>query len=292
MNNKKRQLLLSLAGILGILAVVVGVTYAFFSYSKAGTQQNSISSGQINFVYMENPTGGRGIVMTDAMPMTDVQGKAQSGEDAYFDFKVVATSGKSISIPYTVTARVSSETTTLDPNVVKVWLSDQNNNELVPVKYFDAVDAASRNDVLHQFSGVAYASKYNERVLYTGTVPAKLEDTYIQNFRLRMWIDINTDFTPVDRQVEASCSVALDPNQELNAANCTGAGGEFTDAHTETVYPYNGKTFKVTVNVYANGEAVAENVTYSAAEVGYTNANASGVRTIKDALDDLSAKLQ
>ena len=77
-----RKLVVAVLGTLGIILTTVGVTYAFFSYSKTGTKENSISSGNITFLYTET---SRGIELIDAMPMTDAQGKAQTGAGNYFD---------------------------------------------------------------------------------------------------------------------------------------------------------------------------------------------------------------
>lgn len=293
MKNKKRQLLLSTIGVLGIICLIVGVTYAFFSYAKTGSKANQISSSGIKFTYTENPNGGRGIVITDAMPMLDSIGKLQTGTDSYFDFRVSAVSGKNIAIPYTVTARVSSDST-LDSKVVKVWLSDQTNTEIEPVKYFDATNAASRDDVLQKFTGVSYADKYNERVLYSGEVPANMQEDYVQNFRLRIWIDSNTDFSPIETVTPASCTVALAENVELNKGNCEAADGTFSDAQTVVSYPYSNKTFKITVNVYANGQVVSQQV--EATQVGYYNSlstrcTAPEDQNLKCALDELTEKL-
>ena len=291
MKNKKHQLLIMAIGVLSLLAIITGVTYAFFSYAKQGSSTHTIRSGSIKFTYIENNNGGRGIILNDAMPMTDLQGKAQVGENNYFDFRVTASSGKAMAIPYTVTARVD-QTSTLDPNVVKVWLSDQNNNEIEPVKFFDAVDATNRTDVLQRFTGVSYASKYNERVLYSGIVPAKLTQEYIQNFRLRAWIDNDTNFAPIETMTQATCSIALEEGVEVTLENCTAAGGEYTAPQITQNYPYNNRTFKITVNIYANGQVVAEDIVYNAEDIGYSNPAAPGVTNLKEALTDLSTKLQ
>lgn len=293
MKDKKRQLLLSAIGVFGIICLIAGVTYAFFSYAKVGSKISQISSGDVKFTYTENPNGGRGIVITDAMPMLDSIGKLQTGTDSYFDFRVTGVSGKKIAIPYTVTARVSSDSS-LDAKVVKVWLSDQTNTEIEPVKYFDATDAASRDDVLQKFTGVSYANKYNERILYNGVVPANIQETYVQNFRLRIWIDSATDFSPVETTTPASCSVSLEANVELNQVNCENANGQYTEAQTTIDYPYSNKTFKITVNVYANGQVVSQDV--AAEQVGYyntlsTRCTAPEDQTLKCALDELTEKL-
>ncbi len=290
MKNKKHQLLLSSVGLLGIIFIVAGVTYAFFSYAKVGSKVNSISSGDVKFLYTENPTGGRGIVITDAMPMADSIGKLQTGTDSYFDFKVTAVPGKSVAIPYTVTARVSSDST-LDPKVVKVWLSDQSNTEIEPVKYFDATDASTRTDVLQKYTGVSYASKYNERILYSDTVPNDLSEEYIKNFRLRIWIDSDTDFS--ENVVPAHCSVAIPVGTDNTKENCEQIqDAEWIEESTE--YPYNNKTFKITVNVYANGQVVSQDI--DASQIGYYNSLSTKCtseenQTIECALDELTEKL-
>lgn len=290
MKDKKHQLLLSAIGILGIIFIVTGVTYAFFSYAKTGSKINSISSGNVKFTYTENPNGGRGIIITDAMPMLDSVGKLQTGTDSYFDFRVTAVPGKTIAIPYTVTARVSSDST-LDAKVIKVWLSDQTNTEIEPVKYFDATDAASRDDVLQKYTGVSYANKYNERILYSGLVPANMQEEYVQNFRLRIWIDNNTDFS--ETVVPAHCSIAIPEGTENTQENCAQIDGAEWIAET-TLYPYNNKTFKITVNVYANGQVVSEEI--DASQVGYYNSLSTMCtspedQTLECALDELTQKL-
>ena len=175
---KDRRNLVAFLGILGILLITVGVSYSFFSYSRNGTTENTISSGAIKFIYTEeNP----GITLEDAMPMTDAQGKVQND---YFDFKVTSKVGSGIDIPYVVTARKTSDST-LPEEYVKVWLSDWSNNEIEQVKKYDALPGYT-NATLN-----IDASK-NEKLLYEGIVPRN-SNNYNKQFRLRMWIADDID---------------------------------------------------------------------------------------------------
>jgi len=213
MNNKK-GLMLSLLGIIGLIVITVGVTYAFFNYTKEGTTDNAITTGTITFLYTEVSGVGRGISIDDAFPISDTQGKAQTGEGKVFDFKVTSTTQMDASIPYEVTARKKA-TSTLDESAVKLYLTKvdgETETEILLAKYSD----------LLQTSKVS-SDTYTEKTIYTGKVPAN-QANYEQNFRLRMWIDSDVKFSP----------------------------------NSDGSYPYNDKTFTVTVNVYANAKVVTE----------------------------------
>lgn len=75
--------------------------------------------------------------------------------------------------------------------------------------------------------------KYIEKVIWVDMIP-KNSSNYERDFRLRMWIDEDADFSSIQGE----------------------NGG--------SIYPYNNKTFAITVNVYAdasmNYNRYAENV--------------------------------
>ena len=312
--NKKKQTIIAIAGIIGLIAITFGATYAFISYAKQGTKQNTIRSGNIEFLYTEVDGIGAGISLEDAMPMTDPQGMAQMGTNGhgYFDFKITSSTALSTSIPYTVTARVKGDST-LDSSVVKVYLSDPNTNqpidgyttteagtgnEVASAKYFSEPTNSTGKTWLPQYTGTSYASNYTEKVLYSGLVPAGSNSpSYEKDFRLRIWIADDTDFSP--RTVETKAAYCTDDNNSdapvttvggnpADATNCKD-GYTWHEAETEIQYPYNGKTFTITINVYANGEAVADN--YNASNISYTTSYNSNVHTVADALDDLTSIL-
>ena len=210
MKSKKKQIIITLIAIISLIVITVGVTYAFFNYAKEGTTDNTIQTGSITFLYTEVSGVGKGISLTEAYPVADSIGKVQVGEGKIFDFKVTSNISMNSSIGYQVTARKKTGST-LDDSAVKVYLTEVNGTEqeLLLSKYSE-LSQTDKVDI----------SKYDERILYEATVPANTAN-YEKNFRLRMWVDENTDFTD----------------------------GSMND-----------KTFTLTVNVYADGKVITDNL--------------------------------
>ena len=210
MKNKKKQIIITLIAIISLIVITVGVTYAFFNYAKEGTTDNTIKTGTITFLYTEVSGVGKGISLTDAYPVADSIGKVQVGEGKVFDFKVTSNISMNSNIGYQVTARKKTGST-LANSAVKVYLTEVNGTEqeLLLSKYSE-LDQTDKVD----------SSKFDERILYEATVPANTSN-YEKNFRLRMWVSDDTDFTD----------------------------GSMND-----------KTFTLTVNVYADGKVVTDNL--------------------------------
>ena len=210
MKNKKKQIIITLVAIISLIVITVGVTYAFFNYAKEGTTDNTIKTGSITFLYTEVSGVGKGISLTEAYPVADSIGKVQVGEGKIFDFKVTSNISMNSSIGYQVTARKKTGST-LANSAVKVYLTEVSGTEqeLLLSKYSE-LSQTDKVDI----------SKYDERILYEGTVPANTAN-YEKNFRLRMWVSDDTDFSD----------------------------GSMND-----------KTFTLTVNVYADGKVVTDNL--------------------------------
>ena len=183
MNKKRKSIILGLL-VTSILLVTIGVTYAFFSYSKSGTTENAISSGSVTFLYDEIYQSGNSISITDALPVSDTLGKAQTNA---FNFKIQSTTIRNMPIPYEITLRQKQGTDNIG-NVVKVYLAKtnsysdlvENETELVTSKF------NSLPDVTH--------NGYSEKTLYVDEVPQN-SPSYEQYYRLKMWIDDKTDFS-------------------------------------------------------------------------------------------------
>lgn len=210
MKNKKKQIIITLIAIISLIVITVGVTYAFFNYSRTGTTDNVVKTGGITFLYTEVSGVGKGISLTEAYPVSDSIGKVRVGEGKVFDFKVTSNIEMNSNIGYQVTARKKTGST-LANSAVKVYLTEVNGTEqeLLLSKYSE-LDQTDKVD----------SSKYDERILYEGTVPANTSN-YEKNFRLRMWVSDDTDFSD----------------------------GSMND-----------KTFTLTVNVYADGKVVTDNL--------------------------------
>ena len=205
-SNKTKQIFLTLIAVLSLVLITVGVSYSLFTYSKTGVTDNIVKTGKINFLYTEVSGIGKGISLTDAFPISDEEGKLQTGEGKVFDFKITSTIEMNSSISYEVTVRKKNDST-LDEDKVKLYLTE--------------VDGIEKELILDKYSNLTQTNTkvpdgVIEKTIYEGTVPANTSN-YEKNFRLRMWLDNDTDFSDGDM---------------------------------------NNKTFTVTVNVYANGKVV------------------------------------
>ena len=218
--NKKKKIVISILGIITIMLITVGITYAVFSYTRLGTTENIVTAGTLRFLYTENATGGRGISITNALPVTDETGKSYTEDNQVFDFKVEGENTSRDEIPYEITLRQSSDST-LPNSVVKVYLTDTtsgNETELIQPTFYSALKQTN----------LVTEENIIEKTIYQDIVEPKVNN-YLKSFRLRMWIDNRTNFS---------------------------ATGE--DENGELIYPYNGKKFTLTVNVYSNKDIVVE----------------------------------
>ena len=210
-SNKKKQIFLTLVAVLSLILITIGVSYSLFTYSKTGVTDNVVKTGKINFLYTEVSGIGKGISLTDTFPISDEEGKLQTGEGKVFDFKITSTIEMNSSISYEVTVRKKSDST-LAEDKVKLYLTevDGTEQEILLAKYSSLPQTSTKVP-----DGVV------EKTIYEGEVSANTS-SYEKNFRLRMWLDNDTDFSDGSM---------------------------------------NNKTFTVTVNVYANGKVLEQDTT-------------------------------
>ena len=178
----KKILLLSIS-IIVLLVIALGSTYAIFTYTKLGTTDNTITTGTLKFLYTENSTGGTGINISEAEPISDTQGKELVGDNNVFDFKIAGTNTSNSDLPYGITLKKKSDSTLVDEGV-KVYLTEVAGNSetglIGPTLYSELTQSVQSSD--------------NEKVVYVNKVAANTK-SYEKSFRLRIWIDENLDFS-------------------------------------------------------------------------------------------------
>jgi len=216
-NRKRKGIILLILMVLILLMIIFGLTYSLFSYTKKGDTDNTITSGKLEFLYTENTGLGNGISITNALPVDDTIGKNYSTDKYVFDFKIVAKIEDNVTIPYEITAR-QGKNSTLSGDVVKIYLVEKEGelekqapltiDSLGVVKRFNELDNTLINTGVY-----SDGSQVIEKTIYKGVASGK---NYDQDFRLRMWVAEDTNFSD----------------------------GE-----------YNNKTFTVTVNVYAEADS-------------------------------------
>ena len=174
-NNNSKQVLLSVLGVAILVVAVVGVSFAAFSYSKTGTQVNTITTGTISMSYDE---GDNAISLTNALPMTDEVGKALADTSQYFDFTVGANITGTTTINYAITA-AKEEESTLPDTAVKVYLTDMDataDSEILPPSKVSELTATTGSEPSGTPTG--------QFILHTDTFSA----TSSHDYRLRMWV--------------------------------------------------------------------------------------------------------
>ena len=117
------------------MLIVTGTTIAGGYWSYISKDANSISTGEISLTYLESTSE---INLTNALPMSDNDGKLLSNKGAKFEFAITTNSDYAQVINYDINIEplvVDTGLTGLDPSAVKVYLEDKEGNQLVsPVK--------------------------------------------------------------------------------------------------------------------------------------------------------------
>lgn len=192
LDNKKR-VILSVLSVLLLIVAVLGVTYAVFVYIGTGSVKNTITTGTITFTYTSDTNG---ISITNAEPILDSKGKIIQAQESnngiaqgYFDFTVSATLAGTATINYEVNATYdTTETSLLDPQFVKVYLTDGKTTETAMAGYTGS-------------SVPTYSSLTNSTIttgakkLYQGS----FSTTGSQKFRLRIWVADNYTINDVSK---------------------------------------------------------------------------------------------
>ena len=208
--NQSTQIIATVLAIAILIVAVVGISFAAFTYTKAGQKTNTITTGSITMNYVE---GDKYIDIVDAFPVSDEVGKAftkdslgtdtkagrlnkPTNENAagVFDFNVSA------NINYDVIA-VKQSDSTLEDGAVKVYLEKSgaptyaSTTVAKDVTKFSALGAAASTAT----TDAAKALEGGEKVLISGTFtgPGQPADYY----RFRMWV--SDDYGSSDAEGES-----------------------------------------------------------------------------------------
>ena len=216
MKEKNKKIVLSVLGILSLVIITIGVTYAIFTYTKLGSTENTVTTGTLKFLYTENTGVGNGISIENAFPVSDTVGKSYSTENYVFDFKVEGTNTGNDEIPYEVTLRKKS-TSTLSESNVKVYLTDMTEDSDIEILEPTLYSNLTRTNI--------EVGDEIEKTIYTGSVLGG-ELTYLKEFRLRMWIDEASNQDDISGKtftatVNVYSNVPLISEEEQNSRNNT-----------------------------------------------------------------------
>ena len=238
MEKKKRNLILGL--VLVLLLLVVGVTYAFFTY-ESGTKSD-IVTGQIYMNYEETST----ISLTGVFPETKAQALSRNDENGVFEFTITGRNTSKYPVYYEidlldggVMTGKTEQSTKILPEHVMIYLEKDG----VPV-----------------IEGKTYAD-WNNKPIYVETVPAGTTSNIEHKYTLRMWIDENVTISDTDPNADYTTSEWNDAYTSLKIR----VVGDFeekevaTDASCFTyniIEPYLTRDYVTSINLDTNEEKV------------------------------------
>ena len=179
MNKERIKDILTIGISVFMLVVVIGISYAAFTYSGLGKKENKITTGAITMLYTESSNT---ITMNNALPTTDNTGKTRKNAGEYFDFTVKSSITGNADINYEIAAKEEAGNTFSGSNI-KYYLTtvDSNGKEtevMAPRTYYE------------EPSGNVYTGRPADMMsLYTGNLNQQGDTTI--NYRLRIWVDEN-----------------------------------------------------------------------------------------------------
>ena len=237
---KVRKEIIIIGLMLLLVIALIGVSYAAFRFTGAGTKVNTITTGSITMSYEESDNT---ITLTGALPTTDETGKKRLNPGEYFDFTVSSTIVGDVNINYEISAKEVGEGT-IDGKYIKLYLTrirdDGTEEELMAPEVYN--EESSSND----YTG----RPANEMSLYTSSMNSSESNTY----RLRMYVD--ESYNPQDDGGGLTFSVQV---------NVYGKDGDKPLSAGETVIENltSGDTFDDGTDTFITGEDPNNYIWYS-----------------------------
>ena len=182
-NDNKKTLILSIVGILVLVIAVVGVSFAMYTFTGTGTKTNVIKTGTISLTFGDSTATGATeenyFELDGTYPMTDATAATQ--EDNYADFSVNADWGSAdMTIYYDLGIEIQG-TPTLNPQYVKITLTDGTGavvNNIQNVTLSSLASTAGPNNLITTY-GLTGGT-------FTNSVKAA-------NYRIRAWVSDQYD---------------------------------------------------------------------------------------------------
>lgn len=132
--NNSKQILLSVLGIVILVIVVLGISFAFFSYTKTGSSNNVVQTGEVSLAFTESAT----ISLTNQFPTLDSAAviSGSNNDVTAMNFSVTGYySASTGTIDYTIYAingdTVNNRTNRLQDSEINIKLTPSSGTTLV-----------------------------------------------------------------------------------------------------------------------------------------------------------------
>lgn len=173
--NDSRSILLMVLGVAILVVAVIGVSFAAFSASKATNNINTLTTGAISMAFQDTTY----INIENAMPISDQEGMALTGDYNTMKFTVSANVSGSTKIDYVISAVdvTDDKGNQIPEEYLKIYMTGEGSLISTPTLYSDltTVEHDGKTDkVLAKSSFVTDAKSAQE---------------YKNEYELKMWID-------------------------------------------------------------------------------------------------------
>ncbi len=188
-NNNSKQIILSIVGIAILVIAVVGVSFAFFAYSKTGTNSNTLQGGSI-VLNVEPGEEHENIVGTNRFPQDDDEGA--SDPENMIDFDIVGTLPTGHKVIYAIYAIEGASPVEEAPSGAEAWEPLPHDAIKMKLTLKDGtgdIDNDYENATLAgEFEDVSFADNAKGFLLATGSMEGNDSMAVTHKFQLSMWI--------------------------------------------------------------------------------------------------------
>ena len=172
-NNTSKQILLSVIGVAVLIIAVIGVSFAFFTYTRIGANSNNIlGAGNIDFKVVD----GNSLNLVNPYPISSSEGRNLISNDQVVKFTVSGNVSDG-AINYVVKL-IPGE---LDEN--KVRFKDSEVFAYISSPELEGITFTPRGS----FGTIGQAIGNEEVILGTGTLTSKAHVD--KEFEVRLWVD-------------------------------------------------------------------------------------------------------
>lgn len=195
--NNSKQIILSVLAVIVLVIAVVGVSFAMYTFSRAGTQYAQISTASISLAY--DTTNSSVITMTSQYPSDDARGFALVNNT--HTFTVTPTNASTTTLDYTLHFQTVGTVDSLGPTHINFAEVDANGKALAGYGTCDNTANVAEADCNGTFVVVGktvgdYMSATDEFAV--GTIQSQAV-----THRIKFWVNTSYD-------------LAVDPNYQAN----------------------------------------------------------------------------
>ena len=218
-SNKTKKSILLVIAVFVVITLVMLTTYAFFTYSRTGAQNNQIITGRIKLLFED---GSNNVNLTNQFPMTDREAIAQTSsgtEIVLTDFTVSGYAGANTSLFYEVYALKGTAVTgkkRMPDNHIKLYLTVTTNNqgEANIVNGFSTQNATQGTyGALVSVGNEGVDTSLNGEVLLAqGQVGTENTE---HNYTMRMWINNSVKISDTDTTAAYCASDECDDSRDV-----------------------------------------------------------------------------